>query len=242
MNDLVIHKLKKNLPNLGSSPDEEILSARSLIDKYESSIKKYKHYIEILDKGKKLSCLVNCFVDPIVTKHYINEVCETKIKDAERSIESAEQRIKNAENELTKFFETLNEKESQTSEFQNMLFYLINKKGISDPDLYNSANVSKQVFSKIKQNVIPNISTVVRLAIGLKCNYDEMTELLTSAGYALSKNNAYDRLIKLIFINKVFYDYRDYTNYLKYFEYFEYIKNKCPHHRNRYADWFKSQK
>ena len=91
--------------------------------------------------------------------------------------------------------------------FQEYLFYLIEQKKLKNADVYNKVCMSKQTFSKIKNNpdYHPDKSTAMRLCIGVGLNLDETKDLLARAGYALSPCDKRD-IIFSYFIERRFYD------------------------------------
>lgn len=82
--------------------------------------------------------------------------------------------------------------------FQQYLFMLIDRRGLSDPDVYNKANIDRKHFSKIRSNVdyTPSKKTALALAIALELNIDETKDLLARAGLALSPSKTFDRIIE----------------------------------------------
>ena len=82
--------------------------------------------------------------------------------------------------------------------FQQYLFMLIDRRGLSDPDVYNKANIDRKHFSKIRSNVdyTPSKKTALALAIALELNIDETRDLLARAGLALSPSKTFDRIIE----------------------------------------------
>ena len=75
--------------------------------------------------------------------------------------------------------------------FHDMLFYRIDKSGMTDVDVYKKANIDRKLFSKIKSNPAyhPRKNTVLALAIVLELNIDDTIDLLARAEYALSPGN-----------------------------------------------------
>ena len=91
--------------------------------------------------------------------------------------------------------------------FQPTLFRLIDKSGLTAPQVYHRANLDRKLFSKIRndKNYNPKKSTVLALAFALRLNIDETTDLLRRAGYALSPGNLSDIIVEY-FIRSGEYD------------------------------------
>ena len=91
--------------------------------------------------------------------------------------------------------------------FQKQLLYLIEKKGFTNAEVYKKAIVTKQLFSKIKNdpNYHPDKATAMRLCVGAKLNLRETKDLLARAGYALSPCDKMD-IIFSYFIEHHIYD------------------------------------
>lgn len=91
------------------------------------------------------------------------------------------------------------------SNFQTMLFKLIDDRHLKDSDVYNKVHMDRRLFSKIRNdNYHPSKETIILLGIALELSENEMDELLESASYSLPKNNHYDLIIRFCFINKIF--------------------------------------
>lgn len=95
---------------------------------------------------------------------------------------------------------------NQYSDFQTMLFKLIDNKKLKDSDVYNKVHIDRRLFSKIRSSkeYHPSKETIILLAIALELSENELDELLESASYSLPKNNKYDLIIRFCFINKIF--------------------------------------
>jgi transcriptional regulator with XRE-family HTH domain len=90
-----------------------------------------------------------------------------------------------------------------TESFEKYLQKLINKKGLKNSQVYATANISKQYFSKLlKGKVKPSKEKVLALAIGLNLNLDEAVDFLRIAGYALSPISQTDTIVEYFIRNK----------------------------------------
>lgn len=91
--------------------------------------------------------------------------------------------------------------------FSERLFVFIDQRNMKDSEVYNAANISKQVFHKIRtsKNYRPKKTTVLALAIGLQLSLEETDELLRYAGYSFTRNDKTD-IVLSYFISKEIYD------------------------------------
>lgn len=91
--------------------------------------------------------------------------------------------------------------------FSETLLGMIDAAGKKDSDVYARANVSRQHFSKIRNNpdYRPTKQTAVAFAIALELDLDQTQQLLGSAGYVLNRSSKFD-LIILYFLNHKNYD------------------------------------
>lgn len=94
--------------------------------------------------------------------------------------------------------------------FRKMLIRLIEESGMTDPEVYKAAHITKQNFSKIKQNknYTPKKKTILALAIALKLNTKTAVDLLRKAGYTLSDYEYFDRVMKYCLDTRE-YDFRN---------------------------------
>ena len=88
--------------------------------------------------------------------------------------------------------------------FQEMLFDLIDRSGMTDVECYKRANVDKRTFSKIKsnKNYRPSKQTVIAFAISLQLDLEETQALLATVGFTLSKSNVFDKIIRYFIHNR----------------------------------------
>ena len=102
--------------------------------------------------------------------------------------------------------------------FNQLLFSFIDKKGVSDPDIYKKAGIDRRHFSKIRSNpdYRPGKNTVIALALALELNQKETDKLLSSAGYSLSDSDIFDLVIQFCIEQKI-YDIHDVNQALDYF-------------------------
>ncbi len=94
--------------------------------------------------------------------------------------------------------------------FNQMMFRFIQEKGMTNPEVYQKAGVSKKLFSKIKNDVDyhPSKKTVFALALGLELNIDQTRDFLLRAGYAINPSDKFD-LVMQYFIERQFYNVID---------------------------------
>lgn len=71
-------------------------------------------------------------------------------------------------------------------------------------DVYKKAHISKQTFSKIKneKNRTLDKSTALALAIGLELSLNEAVEFLSETGHAFSKIDAVDMVVQDFILKK----------------------------------------
>ena len=94
--------------------------------------------------------------------------------------------------------------------FSETLLALIDKTGKKDSAVYTKANVSRQHFSKIRNNpdYKPTKSTAIAFAIALELNMEQTKDLIGRAGYALTRSSKFDVII-MYFIENGIYDLYD---------------------------------
>lgn len=82
--------------------------------------------------------------------------------------------------------------------FAERLLDLIDKTGKKDSEIYSRANVSRQHFSKIRNNpdYRPTKPTAVAFAIALELDLEQTKDLIGRAGYALTNSSKFDVIIR----------------------------------------------
>ena len=82
--------------------------------------------------------------------------------------------------------------------FTETLLKLIDKTGKKDSEIYKKALLSKQHFSKIRNNpnYKPTKQTAISLALALELNLEETKDLIGRAGYALTNSSKFDLIIR----------------------------------------------
>ena len=91
--------------------------------------------------------------------------------------------------------------------FSSTVLALIDARGLTDAQVYKRANLSRQLFSKLRRDdgYRPTKQTAVALAVALELSLDETEDLLERAGLALSTSSKFD-IIVTYFIEHGRYD------------------------------------
>lgn len=90
--------------------------------------------------------------------------------------------------------------------FSQRLLRLISERGLTDSEAYTRARVDRRHFSKIRNDEYysPNKKTVLAFSIALELSLDEAKDLLTCAGFALSRSSKVDIIVAYFLQNKIY--------------------------------------
>ena len=90
--------------------------------------------------------------------------------------------------------------------FASTVLRLIDERGFTDVQVYKRANMSRQLFAKIRKDdgYRPTKRTACALAIALELSYAESCDLLGRAGFALSHSSKFDVIVEYFLINGIY--------------------------------------
>jgi O-acetyl-ADP-ribose deacetylase len=90
--------------------------------------------------------------------------------------------------------------------FSEELICQIDERGMKDPEVYRAANITRQLFSKIRSNPTyrPTKKIALALAVALRLSIGETRDLLARAGLALSHASVFDIIVEYHIANGIY--------------------------------------
>ena len=90
--------------------------------------------------------------------------------------------------------------------FSEELVWLIDERGLKDPQVYRAANITRQLFSKIRSNSAyrPTKKIALALAVALRLSLEQTDDLLARAGLALSHASVFDIIVEYHIVNEIY--------------------------------------
>jgi len=90
--------------------------------------------------------------------------------------------------------------------FTETLLKLIDNTGKKDSHIYKKAGLTRQHFSKIRNNpnYKPTKPTAIALALALELDLEKTKDLIGRAGYALTNSSKFDLIIRYFIENRIY--------------------------------------
>lgn len=82
--------------------------------------------------------------------------------------------------------------------FGDKIIKYIDEFGFTDVEVYKAAEISRQLFQKVKNNENPSKKTALALCVVLPLTLEQVKEVLASAGYAFNTSNKFEQALMLI--------------------------------------------
>lgn len=82
---------------------------------------------------------------------------------------------------------------------------LIDERGLRDATVYKRANMSRQLFAKIRRDddYRPTKKTACALAFALRLSYEDALALLSRAGFTLSHSSKFDVIVEYCLLSNI---------------------------------------
>lgn len=108
--------------------------------------------------------------------------------------------------DIQAYIDSHTQNKMKSSSFVTYLYHLMDKYGFTKAsDLYNKANISRQLWSSIiSEKSNPSLSVCIKLVFALKLSNSECKYLLKKAGYTLSSASKYSLIIRYALENKIY--------------------------------------
>lgn len=198
----------------GYPKDEAIQIAVSTISKFLLESDMFVYLVVFDNKSFGISQKLFASIYEYIDEHYVDET------ELSFNFRREEPFVLNQDVFHEKASESLTEVLNQLDEsFSERLLRLIDEKGMTDVETYKKANIDRRLFSKIRneEDYTPKKKTVLAFAIALELNVDETNELLSAAGYTLSRSSKFDVIIEY-FLNEKSYNIHEINEALFSFE------------------------
>lgn len=107
---------------------------------------------------------------------------------------------------LNQFIQKHKANKEKSSSFVEYLYFLMDKYGFANAsDLYNKANISRQLWSSIISNKSnPSLNVCLKIIFTLHVNNHECKYILKKAGYTLASSNNFALIIRYAIENKIY--------------------------------------
>ncbi len=98
------------------------------------------------------------------------------------------------------------EEGSEEPTFTSQLLHYMNLRNYTAVECYKKAHIDRKLFSQIQKdpNYKPKKATAVAFALALQLNQDECQDFLETAGFALSKHDTFDLIIRFCVERKIY--------------------------------------